>query len=175
MRSWWWVTCRAVYRNIINCIQSHLVGQLLTLIHDARTHEHKIHLYLVFTLTKALYFYIRTVCNKGHSNVAVLDTRAQALPSCWRSGCILKVEPHSLEMFFILLPSESRHRAIWYMDPKAAGKYPAFLGLQNIGSMLLRNFRTHLPGRRVSLRRRPQHECTQKPQMSSYRNRLPIK
>jgi len=33
--SWWWVelppeTCRAVYRNIINCIQSNLVGQLLT-------------------------------------------------------------------------------------------------------------------------------------------------
>jgi len=23
-----------------NCTQSHLVGQLLTLIHDARTHEH---------------------------------------------------------------------------------------------------------------------------------------
>jgi len=36
MCSWWWVelppaTCRAVYKNIINCIQSHLVGQLLTL------------------------------------------------------------------------------------------------------------------------------------------------
>ena len=36
MCSWWWVelppeTCRAVYRNIINCIYSHLVGQLLTL------------------------------------------------------------------------------------------------------------------------------------------------
>jgi len=33
--SWWWVelpleTYWAVYRNIINCIQSHLVGQLLT-------------------------------------------------------------------------------------------------------------------------------------------------
>jgi len=47
MCSWWWVdlppeTCRAVYRNIINCIQLHLVGQLLTLIHDARTQEHKI-------------------------------------------------------------------------------------------------------------------------------------
>jgi len=25
-------TCRAVYRNIINCTQSHLVGQLLTLL-----------------------------------------------------------------------------------------------------------------------------------------------
>jgi hypothetical protein len=34
-------TRRAVNRNVINCIQSHLVGQLLTLIHDARTHEHK--------------------------------------------------------------------------------------------------------------------------------------
>jgi len=34
---------RAVYRNIIHCIQSHLVGQLLTLIHDARSHEHKIY------------------------------------------------------------------------------------------------------------------------------------
>jgi hypothetical protein len=37
MCSWWWVelppeTCRAVYRNIIICIQSHLVGQLLTFI-----------------------------------------------------------------------------------------------------------------------------------------------
>jgi len=32
---------RAVYRNIINCIQSHLVGQLLTMIHEARTHAHK--------------------------------------------------------------------------------------------------------------------------------------
>jgi hypothetical protein len=45
MCSRWWVelqpeTCRAVYRNIINCIQLRLVGQLLTLIHDARTHEH---------------------------------------------------------------------------------------------------------------------------------------
>jgi len=33
--SWWWVstpeTCRAVYRNIINWIQSHLFGQLLNL------------------------------------------------------------------------------------------------------------------------------------------------
>ena len=28
----------AVYRNIINCIYSHLVGQLFTLIHDARGH-----------------------------------------------------------------------------------------------------------------------------------------
>jgi hypothetical protein len=46
MCSWCWVELpaerrRAVYRNIINCTQSHLVGQLLTLIHDARTHEHK--------------------------------------------------------------------------------------------------------------------------------------
>jgi len=39
MCCWWWVelppkTCRAVYRNmsIINCIKSHLLGQLLTLI-----------------------------------------------------------------------------------------------------------------------------------------------
>ena len=32
-------TCRADYRSIINCIQSHLVGQLLNLIHDAGTHE----------------------------------------------------------------------------------------------------------------------------------------
>ena len=47
MCSWWWVesppkTCRAVYRNIIDCTWSHLVGQLLTQIHDARAHEHKI-------------------------------------------------------------------------------------------------------------------------------------
>jgi hypothetical protein len=47
MCSWWWMelppeTCRAVYKNILNCIQSHLVGQLLTLIHDARAHEHTI-------------------------------------------------------------------------------------------------------------------------------------
>ena len=46
MCSWWWVkvspeTCRAVCRNIINCISSHLVRQLLTLIHNARTHERK--------------------------------------------------------------------------------------------------------------------------------------
>ena len=43
--SWWWVstleTCRAVYRNTINWIQSHIVGQLLNFIHDARTHEYK--------------------------------------------------------------------------------------------------------------------------------------
>jgi hypothetical protein len=32
-------TCRGVCRNI----KSHLVGQLLTLTHDARTHEHKRH------------------------------------------------------------------------------------------------------------------------------------
>jgi len=32
---------RAAYRNSINWIQSHLVGQLLKLIHDARTHEYK--------------------------------------------------------------------------------------------------------------------------------------
>ena len=36
MFSWWWVelppeTCKVIYRNIINCTQSHLVGQLLTL------------------------------------------------------------------------------------------------------------------------------------------------
>jgi hypothetical protein len=34
---WWWVelppeTCRAVYRNIVNCIWSHFVGQLFTLV-----------------------------------------------------------------------------------------------------------------------------------------------
>jgi hypothetical protein len=29
-------TCRAVYRNIINCIQPHVVTQLLALIYDAR-------------------------------------------------------------------------------------------------------------------------------------------
>jgi len=40
-------TCRAVYRNIINCIYSHLVGQLLTLIHEARTQEHKMREYYV--------------------------------------------------------------------------------------------------------------------------------
>jgi len=44
--SWWWVstpeTCRAAYRNIINWIQPHLVGQLLNSIHDERTHEYKI-------------------------------------------------------------------------------------------------------------------------------------
>ena len=34
-------TCRAVYSNIINYIKSHLVGKLLTLIHDARSHGHK--------------------------------------------------------------------------------------------------------------------------------------
>ena len=35
-------TCRADYRSIINWIQLHLVGQLFSLIHDARTHEYKI-------------------------------------------------------------------------------------------------------------------------------------
>jgi hypothetical protein len=45
MCSWWWAelppgTCRAAYRNIINCTKSHLVGQLLTLINDAQTPEH---------------------------------------------------------------------------------------------------------------------------------------
>jgi len=44
--SWWWMelppkTCRTVYRSIINCIQSHLVGHLWKLIHDAQNHEHK--------------------------------------------------------------------------------------------------------------------------------------
>jgi len=42
IRSRCWVgTCRAAYRNIINWIQSHLVGQLLNLIHDSRTYEYK--------------------------------------------------------------------------------------------------------------------------------------
>ena len=36
-------TCRAAYRNITKWIQTHLVGQLLNLIHDAQTHEYKIH------------------------------------------------------------------------------------------------------------------------------------
>jgi hypothetical protein len=45
MCSWWWVelppkTCRAVYRNMINCTWSHFIGQLLTLTHDARADEH---------------------------------------------------------------------------------------------------------------------------------------
>jgi len=35
-------TCTAVYTYVINWIQSHLVGQLFNLIHDARTHEYKI-------------------------------------------------------------------------------------------------------------------------------------
>jgi hypothetical protein len=43
--SWWWVstpeTCSAVCRNIINWTESRLVGRLLNLIHDARTHEYK--------------------------------------------------------------------------------------------------------------------------------------
>ena len=45
--SWWWMrlsskTCRAVCRKYNKiCIQSHLVEQLLTLIHDAQTDEHK--------------------------------------------------------------------------------------------------------------------------------------
>jgi len=38
-------TCRAAYRNVINWIQSHLVGRLLNLIRDARTHEYKIYTY----------------------------------------------------------------------------------------------------------------------------------
>jgi len=55
MCSWWWVelppeTCSAVYSNIINCIQSHLVGQLLTLTHDARTHKHKIQIFHILQL-----------------------------------------------------------------------------------------------------------------------------
>jgi len=42
VRSGCWVgTCRAACRNIVNRIQSHLVGQLLNLIHDARTYEYK--------------------------------------------------------------------------------------------------------------------------------------
>jgi len=65
MCSWWWVelppeTCRAVYRNIINCTWSHLVGQLLTSIHDARTHEHKkknIKYFLRFTKWLKIFHY----------------------------------------------------------------------------------------------------------------------
>ena len=42
---WWWVstpeTCRAAYRNVINWIQSHLFGQLLNSIHNARTRVYK--------------------------------------------------------------------------------------------------------------------------------------
>ena len=34
-------TCRAASRNAINWIQSHLVGQSLNSIHDARTHVYK--------------------------------------------------------------------------------------------------------------------------------------
>jgi hypothetical protein len=63
MCSWWWVefppkTCRAVYRNIINCILSHTVRQLLTLIHDARTHEHKI----LYTCTQCFWWQYRPDC-----------------------------------------------------------------------------------------------------------------
>jgi hypothetical protein len=32
---------RELPTEIINCIQSHIAGQLLNLIHDARTHEYK--------------------------------------------------------------------------------------------------------------------------------------
>jgi len=44
MCSWWWVdlppeTCKAVYKNIINCTQSHLVGQLLTTCYIFPTHK----------------------------------------------------------------------------------------------------------------------------------------
>ena len=46
MCSLWWMmvsseTCRAVRRNIIKLYIVAFFGQLLTLIHDARTHEHK--------------------------------------------------------------------------------------------------------------------------------------
>ena len=54
--SWWWVstpkTCRAVYRYVINWIQSHLVGQLFNLIHDAKTHEYS----LLYALPNAMLF-----------------------------------------------------------------------------------------------------------------------
>jgi len=57
MNSWWWVltpkTCRAAYRNVINWIQSHLVGQLfnskwihIALIATGKTTILKIILYL---------------------------------------------------------------------------------------------------------------------------------
>jgi len=63
-------------------------------------------------------------------------------------------------MTFILLPSEIRQRAICLVGPKAAGKHPSSLELQNIGSVLLSNFRTHLPCHTVPLRSRPQYEYT---------------
>jgi len=53
---WWWLstaeTCRAAYKNVMNWIQSHLVGQLLNDIHDARTHAY-IYIYI--------YIYIKTL------------------------------------------------------------------------------------------------------------------
>jgi hypothetical protein len=73
MCSWWWVelpteTCRAVYRNIINRVWSHVVGQLLTL-------------YLVFTyiiITTIFSFYLMITFLICVNSLTCADTLCRA-------------------------------------------------------------------------------------------------
>jgi len=70
---WWWAstpeTCSAANRNIIT--RSHLVGQLSTLIHDARTHEYKITCtlhedkYMFLIITHSFLLTMRNISDKS--------------------------------------------------------------------------------------------------------------
>jgi hypothetical protein len=56
--SWWWAeelseTCRVSFRNKFEKLL-HLVGFIMRIFHDARSHECKIHLYLSFSLSLSL-------------------------------------------------------------------------------------------------------------------------
>ena len=78
--SWWWVvsaaeTCRAIYRSIINWIQSHLVGQLFNLIHDARTHEYKIYIIMLSIVTDVEFLVARITDGVDSLSVTKTATR----------------------------------------------------------------------------------------------------
>ena len=76
-------TCRAAYRNVINWIQSHLVGQLLNSIHDAQTQVYKSFtvnlsgIYFGNTFQLLIFCQVHLVSNHaGSSNIHIQQTNA---------------------------------------------------------------------------------------------------
>jgi len=123
--SWWWVstpeTCRAAYRNVINWIQSYLVGQLLNSIHDARTHVHKIQVslksdknsgYFTWTSLYADHISPNSAWNAEFSRVQIL----WSIMSYWKLCRLWHNEPDRPQMTV-------RHMRIAPWIPKATNTH----------------------------------------------------
>ena len=103
--SWWWVstpqTCRAAYRNVINWIQSHLVGQLL----NSNTSWNS-SLILNFTVLISMYRYHYFMQNNQLKHTYIIHTILLALCYCniFRpSSCLLNRILHLAHILLTLL------------------------------------------------------------------------